>query len=120
MIYSGQNPVDRRAFLRKSLRVRILMTPPDCLSQTSGRTQDISPFGLKVKPEITPSPFQKGDEITFIAIEDFLLLQGRGRIHWTSTVGDTVGVEFTQLTEGTKRSLDEFSRFPEPITNGNN
>ncbi len=115
MAHADYQPVDRRANPRKVLQVPILMTPPGYFSLTSGRTQDISLLGVKVKTEITPSPFHTGDEINFIINEDFLLLQGQGRIRWTSTKGDMVGIEYTQLDEETKRSLDGFLRFLKPV-----
>ena len=111
MAHGNDQPVDRRATPRKGLKVPILITPSGYFSVTSGQTRDISLLGFKVKTEITPSPFHKGDEINFIMNEDFLLLQGQGRIHWTSTVGDMVGIAYIQLDEEMKRSLDDFLRF---------
>jgi hypothetical protein len=86
------------------------MNFPNTSSVISGRTQDISPGGMKVKTEMASLPFQKGDEVTFIVNEDFLILEGEGTIIWISPMEVAVGIKFNQLTEQTTRSLEEFLR----------
>ncbi len=110
MTYSGGQPVDRRASTRRDLRVPIYMNLSTTSSVISGRTQDISLGGMKVKTEITPKPFQVGDEVMFSMSEDYLRCEGQGEILWTSPTGGTVRIKFTQLDEEARRSLDEFLR----------
>ena len=104
MTYSGGQPVDRRASTRRDVRVPINMNPPNI----SLMIQDISLGGMKVKTEITPKPFQIGDEVMFLVSRDYFKFQGQGEILWTSPTGGTVGIKFTQLDEEARRSLDEF------------
>ncbi len=119
MAYANQHPLHRRARSRKGLQVPILITPSDHFSLASGQTEDISVLGVKVKTQTTPRHFHEGDEINFMISEDFLDLQGQGRIIWISRKGDTLGVHFTQLGKEMKRSLDDFLCFLKPITNNN-
>jgi len=77
---------------------------------TSGRTQDISLGGMKVKTEMPPLPFQKGDELSFIVNEDFLFLEGEGKVIWTSPIEATAGIKFNQLIEKARSSLGQFLR----------
>jgi c-di-GMP-binding flagellar brake protein YcgR len=107
MTYNGGQPVNKRASARRDLQVPIYMNPPNTSSVISGRTQNISLGGMKVKTEMPPLPFQKGDEVTFIVVEDFLILEGQGEVIWISPMEVAVGVKFNQLAEKTRRSLEE-------------
>jgi c-di-GMP-binding flagellar brake protein YcgR len=108
MTRSGSQPVDRRASTRKDARVPINMNPPNAPPVISGRTQDISLGGMRVRTEITP-PFQIRDEVMFLVSEPYFKFQGQGEILWTSSPkGRTVGIKFTRLDEEARRSLDEF------------
>jgi c-di-GMP-binding flagellar brake protein YcgR len=86
------------------------MNPPNASSVISGRTQDISLGGMKVRTEITPA-FQIRAEVMFLASEPYFNFQGQGEILWTSPKGSTVGIKFTRLDEETRRSLDKFLSF---------
>jgi len=107
MTYSGGQPVNRRASTRRDVRVPINVNPPNTSSVISGRTQDISIGGMKVRAEITP-PFQIRDEVIFLVSQPYFKFQGQGEILWTSPKGGTVGIKFTRLDEEARRSLDEF------------
>jgi hypothetical protein len=118
MTYSGGQPVERRATARRDARVPINVNYPNTSSVIAGRTQDISLGGMKVKTEITPTPFQIRDEVIFSVSRDYFKFQGQGEILWISPTGSTVGIKFTQLEEEAKRSLDEFLHlFVHPISN---
>ena len=107
-----QLSANKRASPRKGLQVPIRITPSSHFSLTLGRTQDISPLGLKVRIQTAASPLNKGDGIDFIISEDFLDLHGQGRIIWTSSNGDILGIQFTQLLDKkVDKSLDDFLRF---------
>jgi len=109
MTYRGGQAVERRASTRKDARVPIIMNPPNNTSSAiSGRTQDISLGGMKVKTEITPMAFQIKDEVVFLVSQNYFKFQGQGEILWTSPTGDTAGIKFTQLDKEARRSLDEF------------
>jgi hypothetical protein len=79
-------------------------------SVISGRTQDISLGGMKVKADMSSLSFQKGDEIRFIVNEDFLILEGEGTVIWISPMEVAVGIKFNQLGEKTGSSLEQFLR----------
>ncbi len=108
MTRSGGEPVDRRVSTRRDARVPIKMNPPNTSSVISGRIQDISLGGMKVKTEITPMPFQVRDEVMFLVSQVYFKFRGQGKILWTSLTG--VRIKFTQLDEEARRSLDEFLR----------
>jgi hypothetical protein len=108
MTYGGAQTVDRRESKRIDAQVPVNMNPPNTSSVISGRTQDISIGGMKVKTEITPTPFQIRDEVIFLVSQNYFKFRGQGEILWTSPTGGTVGIKFTQLDEEARRSLDEF------------
>jgi len=108
MTYGGGQPVDRRMSTRRDLRVPINMKPPNTSSVISGRAQDISVGGMKVKTETTPMPFQIGDEVVLLVSQVYFNFQGQGEILWTSPTAGTFGIKFTQLEEEPRRSLDKF------------
>ena len=106
----GSQPIDRRGSTRKDVRVPINMNPPNAPSVISGKTQDISLGGMKVRTEITP-PFQIRDEVMFLVSQPYFKFQGQGEILWTSLTGGTVGIRFTRLDEEARRSLEKFLSF---------
>jgi hypothetical protein len=110
MTYSGGQPADRRANTRREAWVPINMNPANTSSVIPGRTQDISPGGMKVETEITPTPFRIRDVVMFLVSQDYLEFQGQGEIHWISPTGGAVGIKFTQVEGEARRSLDEFLR----------
>ncbi len=109
MTYSGGDSVDRRASTRRDVWVPIKINPPNISPVISGRIQDISLGGMKVKTEITP-PFQIRDEVMFLVSQAYFKFRGQGKIFGTSPTGCTVRIKFTQLDEEARRSLDEFLR----------
>ncbi len=115
MTNGGTQTVDRRDSKRIDAHVPINMNPPNTSSVISGRTQDISISGMKVKTEITPTPFQIRDEVIFLVSQDYFKFHGEGEILWTSPMGGTVGIKFTQLDEEARRSLDEFLSLFVPV-----
>ncbi len=108
MTYGGRQPVERRANTRRDARMPIAMNLPNTSSVISGRTQNISSGGMKVKTEITPSPLKIKCEVSFLVNREYLKLQGQGRILWTSAMGSIFGIQFTQLDEESRKSLKEF------------
>lgn len=104
MAYSGG---DRRASARRGLQVPVYLNFPNTWSVTSGRTHDISLGGMKVKTEMPPLPFQKGDELSFIVNEDFLFLEGEGKVIWTSPIEVTAGIKFNQFIDKARSSLGQ-------------
>lgn len=119
MTYSKNQHVERRMSTRRDLRVAIYMNLLDASSVISGQTQDISLGGIKVKTEITPTPFQIRDEVMFSVTEDYLKFQGQGKIIWTSPMSGMVGMKFTQLDEESRKSLDDFFRLFMYVPTGN-
>ena len=118
MTYTGGQPVDRRVSARRDARVPINMNHPNTSYAIAGRTQDISLGGMKVKTEITPTPFQIRDEVMFLVSRDYFKFQGQAQVLWISPTGSTVGIKFARLEEEAKRSLDEFLHlFVHPISN---
>ena len=103
----GTQPTERRAVDRKNARVPISM---DCTSSSfavSGRIQDISLNGMKMRAEIAPMPCQKNDEVTVSVNQPYFKFEGQGKILWISQTGD-VGIKFTRLNEAAKKNLNEF------------
>ena len=110
MAYVNHQSTDKRAIPRKGLQAVIRFSTFPDLSLTSGRTEDISPLGVKVNTRTAASLFHKGVKVYFIISNKFLHLQGEGRIIWTSTKRDTFGIQFTELLdEEMERSI--FLRF---------
>ena len=101
MTYSGAQTVDRRESKRIGVHVPINIDLPNTSSEISGRIQDISIGGIKVKIEITPTPFQIKDEVRFLVTQNYLNFQGQGEILWISLAGVTAGIKFTQLDKKT-------------------
>lgn len=104
----GTPPTERRVVARKNAYVPISMNCTSSSSAISGRIQDISLGGLKVKAEITPMPCQLNDRVTVSVSQPYFKFQGKGKILWTSRMGNAVGILFTQLDQEAKNSLNEF------------
>ncbi len=107
MNYGEGQFLERRRSTRIGIRVPINMTLLDDPLVISGKTQDISLGGMKVKAEISPSPFKVNDELSFAVKRDYFTCQGRGKIMWFSPMGDSFGIQFVQLDETSRRSLKE-------------
>ncbi len=110
MIYNGLQSVERRENPRKDLEVPLIVCPLNGPCLISGRVQDISLGGIRVKNRIPPSPFEKEDEVKFFINRDDLVLNGEGKVVWTSDTQGEVGIKFTQLEEETRMSFEEFLR----------
>lgn len=120
MTYSGGQLVDRRASTRKDARVPINMNAPNTSFVISGRTQDISLGGMKVRTEITPTPFHIRDKVMFLVSQTYFRFRGQGEILWISQKGSSaIGIKFTQLDEEAKKSLDEFLSLFVHVPNSN-
>lgn len=100
-------PVDRRASIRRDVRVPMNIRPPNISSVISGRIQDISHGGMKVRTEITP-PIGISDKVMLLVNQPYFKFEGQGEILWASLKGGTVGIKFTRLNREARRSLDEF------------
>jgi hypothetical protein len=57
----------------------IYMNPPNISSLISGRTQEISFDGMKVKNDMRLLFFQKEDEVRFIGNKDYLIVGREGK-----------------------------------------
>jgi c-di-GMP-binding flagellar brake protein YcgR len=111
MARGGSQPVDRRASGRIDVRVPINVNPTNASFVISGRTEDLSLGGMRVRTEVTP-PFKISDEIMFLVSEPYFEFQGLGEIIWNSSPkGRTLGIKFTQIEEEAKRSLEKFLKF---------
>ncbi len=119
MTSGGDQFIDRRASARRNVRVRMNMNPANISSVTSGMIQDISIGGMKVKTEITPTPFQIRDEVMFLVSQNYFRFEGQGKILWTSPADGIVGIKFTQLDAEAKRSLHEFLHLFVHVPNSN-
>ncbi len=104
----GTQPTERRSVARKNAYVPISINWACNSSAISGRIQDISFGGMRVNAEITSMPCQKNDEVTVSVNQPYFKFQGKGKILWTSQTGNTVGIQFTQLNQEAKNSLNEF------------
>lgn len=107
MTFGGSQSGERRANIRRNIRVPVDMNLVDISTAILGKIQDISAGGMKVKAEITPAPLKIGDEVWFSVRRDFLKFQGGGKILWAH-VDDTVGIKFTRLEKKSRRSLEDF------------
>ena len=116
---NGDQAINRRASKRSEARMPINMNSLNTSSVISGRTQDISFGGMKVKSKITPTPFRMRNEIMFLVSQDHFRFQGQGEIIWTSPMRDTIGIKFTQLEQEARRSLDEFLHFSVHVPTSN-
>ncbi len=111
MIYDGLRSTDNRKNPRKNFGGKIIINQPiNTHSTISTWIQNISLGGIRVKIGIPASPVQKGDKVRFIINEYYLPLEGEGEIIWLSPVEAAVGIQFNQLTEKTRSSLEQFLR----------
>ena len=111
MTCNGHQFNDKRENPRKRLEVQLIVNPLDTPYLIGGRVQDISLGGIRVKNSIPPSPFEKEEEVRFSAVnKDGLVLNGEGKVVWTSDIEGEVGIKFTRLGGETRRSLEEFFR----------
>lgn len=104
----GTQSAERRAVARKNAYVPISMNCAYSSSAISGRIQDISLGGMKVKAEIIPMPCQLNDEVTVSVSQPYFKFQGKGKILWISQMGNAVGIQFIQLNQEAKNSLNDF------------
>jgi hypothetical protein len=115
MVYSNDHPYDDR---RESSRinwmdseVQVVIISSDAKSKVLGWIQDISHEGFKLRAEIPPkfnNLFHDRDEIYFETSEDFFQLKGRGRVVWTSSNENMVGIRIDHLDEESRRYLYGF------------
>jgi hypothetical protein len=110
MTYNGLHSVDRRKNARKKLEVQLIVNPLNTPYLIWGGVQNISLGGIRVKNRTPPSPFEKEEEVRFFINNENLVLNGIGKVVWTSDMQGEAGIKFTQFEE-TRRSLEEFLRF---------
>ena len=108
MIYNSLHSVEKRENPRKHLEVRLIVNPLNTLYLISGRVQDISLGGIRVKNRIPPSPFEQEEEVRFFIDTEDLILKGEGKVVWTSDMEGEVGIKFTQLPDEMRSSLEKF------------
>ncbi len=108
MSNNGGRFADRRASTRRRAKMPIDINFSNGPSLVSGTVQDISNGGIKVKIEITPSPFRERDEVRFFTNRGYFKLRGEGVILWTSELENSAGTRFTHLDKKSKHSLEEF------------
>ena len=113
MIYNGFHSIDKRENPRKKLQVQLIVNPLNTPYLICGGVQNISLGGIRVKNRVPPSPFEKEEEVRFFINRDGLVLNGEGKVVWTSDMQGEVGIKFTQLAEEKRKSLEEFLKlFP--------
>jgi hypothetical protein len=110
MTYNGLHSVDRRKNARKKLEVQLIVNPLNTPYLIWGGVQNISLGGIRVKNRIPPSPLEKEEEVKFFINRDDFILNGEGKVVWTSDMQGEVGIKFAQLAEETRKSLEEFLR----------
>jgi len=109
--------IERRKNPRAYVQALTLITQPsNKRSIILGWIHNISLDGAGVKAK-KPSSFrgflQEGDEIRFRTQEDYFEFRGRGKVTWTSSQGDMVGIKFSQLAQRSRETLEELLRlFP--------
>lgn len=108
MIYNGLQSTDKRENPRKNFKGPIIINHPlKTPSLIRGQIQNISFGGIRVKIGNPPTLFQTGDGVRFIINKYYFVLEGEGKIIWTSPVEAAVGIKFNQLAEKAKRSLEQ-------------
>jgi hypothetical protein len=95
----------KRGDSRKNLEVRLILNPLSTPYFIWGGVQNISLGGIRVKNRTPPSPFEKEEEVRFFINNENLVLNGVGKVVWTSDMGGEVGIKFTQLSEEMRSSL---------------
>ena len=99
MIHNGFHSIVKRENPRKKLEAQIVVNPLNTTYLIWGEVQNISLGGIRVKNRIPPSPFEKEEEVKFFINREDLVLNGEGKVVWTSDVLGEVGIKFTQLAE---------------------
>jgi hypothetical protein len=108
VIYNGLQPTDKRENPRKNFKGPIMINHPlKTPSVIRGQIQNISVGGIRVKIGTSPALFQAGDGVGFIINKDYFILEGEGKIIWTSAVEAAVGIKFNPLPEKAKTSLEQ-------------
>jgi len=85
-----------------------MVCPLDVPCRISGRVQDISLGGIRVKNRIPPSPFEQDEDVRFSISKEGFVLEGEGKVVWTSDMEGEVGIKFTQLTDEMRSSFEKF------------
>ena len=91
--------------------VQVVIIPSNTGYKVLGWVLDISPGGFKVRTEVPQKVeqiFLERREIHFETSGDFFELKGRGRVIWTSSDWNTVGIRFDRLDEDSRKSLYGF------------
>jgi hypothetical protein len=91
--------------------VKVIIISSHTKSKVWGWIQDISKGGVKLKavvPKTFNDLFQERDKIYFETFEDFFQLKGQGRIIWTSSNENMVGIKIDQLDEESRKYLYGF------------
>ncbi len=106
--YNSLHSVEKREGSRKYLEVPLIVCPLNGPCLISGRVQDISLGGIRVKNRIPPPPFEREEEVRFFIHTEDLILNGEGKVVWTSDMEGEVGIEFTQLPDEMRSFLEKF------------
>ena len=115
MVYSNHHQYSEK---RQSPRinwinseVQVIIISSNTKSKVLGWIQNISQGGFRLKAE-TPLTFndlfREWDEIYFETFEDFFQLKGQGRVIWTSSNENMVGIRIDQLDEESRKYLYGF------------
>ena len=110
MISNDLQSAEKRENPRKDLEVQLIANPLNTPYLIQGWVQNISFGGIRVKNSIPPSPFEKEEEVRFFINQDDLVLNGEGKVAWTSDTQGETGIKFTHLAEEMRRSLEGFLR----------
>ena len=98
---------------RIGLEVRVKASSFKADSKIFGWILDLSHGGLRLKAEFPQNfkgIFHGGDEVFFETSDEFYNIRGRGRVIWISDEEDIVGIQFDELDEKSRKSIDEFLR----------
>jgi hypothetical protein len=91
--------------------VQVMIISSNTKFKVLGWLQDISHGGFKLKAgnSLTFNDFLQGwAEIYFETFEDFFQLKGQGRVIWTSSNDNMVGIRIDHLDEESRRHLYGF------------
>lgn len=104
---------EERQSPRIGLGVRVKASSFKADSKIFGWILDLSHGGLRLKAEFPRSfkgIFHGGDEVFFETSDEFYNIRGRGRVIWISDEEDIVGIQFDELDEKSRKSIEEFLR----------
>jgi hypothetical protein len=91
--------------------VQVIIISSNAKFKVLGWIQNISQGGFRLKAE-TPLTFndlfQEWDEIHFETFEDFFQLKGQGRVIWTSSHEDMIGIRIDHLDNESRKYLYGF------------